>query len=50
MALIPNLPLFSIMVLAQDVNGILLPLILIFVMVIVNDQGIMGEVRQQPPA
>lgn len=42
-ALIPNLPLLSIMVLAQDVNGILLPLILIFVMVIVNDKGIMGE-------
>ena len=42
-ALIPNLPLLTIMVLAQDVNGILLPLILIFVMVIVNDRGIMGE-------
>ncbi len=41
-ALIPNLPLLNIMVLAQDVNGILLPLILIFVMVIVNDRGIMG--------
>ncbi|MBE3076175.1 MAG: Nramp family divalent metal transporter [Actinobacteria bacterium] len=42
-ALIPNLPLLKIMVIAQDVNGILLPLILIFVMVIVNDRGIMGE-------
>ncbi|MHB1361435.1 MAG: Nramp family divalent metal transporter [Thermoleophilia bacterium] len=42
-ALIPNLPLLSIMVLAQDVNGILLPLILIFVMVIVNDRVIMGK-------
>jgi NRAMP (natural resistance-associated macrophage protein)-like metal ion transporter len=42
-ALIPNLPLLTIMVLAQDVNGILLPLILIFVMVIVNDKGIMGK-------
>jgi NRAMP (natural resistance-associated macrophage protein)-like metal ion transporter len=42
-ALIPNLPLLTIMVLAQDVNGILLPLILIFVLVIVNDRGIMGD-------
>ncbi|MHB1389644.1 MAG: Nramp family divalent metal transporter [Thermoleophilia bacterium] len=42
-ALIPNLPLLKIMVIAQDVNGILLPLILIFVMVIVNDRGIMGD-------
>ncbi|MEK6536366.1 MAG: divalent metal cation transporter, partial [Actinomycetota bacterium] len=42
-ALIPNLPLLTIMVLAQDVNGILLPLILIFVMVIVNDKEIMGK-------
>lgn len=42
-ALIPNLPLLGIMVLAQDVNGILLPIILIFVMIIVNDKGIMGK-------
>ncbi|MHB0866408.1 MAG: Nramp family divalent metal transporter [Thermoleophilia bacterium] len=42
-ALIPNLPLLKIMVIAQDVNGILLPLILIFVMVIVNDRSIMGD-------
>ncbi len=42
-ALIPNLPLLNIMVLAQDVNGILLPLILIFVMIIVNDRSIMGK-------
>jgi Mn2+/Fe2+ NRAMP family transporter len=41
--LIPGLPLLTIMYLAQDVNGILLPLILIFVMVIVNDRSIMGE-------
>lgn len=42
-SLIPGLPLLKIMVLAQDVNGILLPLILIFVMVIANDRRIMGE-------
>lgn len=42
-ALIPGLPLLQIMVFTQDVNGVLLPLILIFVMVIVNDRSIMGE-------
>ncbi|MHB8169215.1 MAG: divalent metal cation transporter, partial [Thermoleophilia bacterium] len=42
-ALIPNLPLLKIMYLAQDVNGILLPFILIFVMVIINDRTIMGD-------
>lgn len=42
-ALIPGLPLMKIMVFAQDINGILLPVILIFVMLIVNDRGIMGE-------
>jgi len=42
-SLIPNLPLLKIMMLAQDVNGLLLPLILIFVMFIINDRGIMGE-------
>ncbi|MHB1411826.1 MAG: Nramp family divalent metal transporter [Thermoleophilia bacterium] len=42
-ALIPNLPLLKIMYLAQDVNGILLPFILIFVMVIINDRAIMGD-------
>ncbi len=42
-AMIPDLPLLKIMYLAQDVNGILLPFILIFVMVIVNDRAIMGK-------
>lgn len=42
-ALIPGLPLFTIMVISQSINGILLPLILIFVMIIVNDRRIMGD-------
>ena len=42
-ALIPNLPLLQIMYLAQDVNGILLPIILVFVMLIVNDRRVMGD-------
>lgn len=42
-ALIPGLPLFTIMVVSQSINGILLPLILVFVLIIVNDKRIMGD-------
>jgi Mn2+/Fe2+ NRAMP family transporter len=42
-ALVPRLPLFPIMIIAQSVNGMLLPFILIFVMIIINDRRIMGE-------
>ncbi len=43
LVLMPNLPLVKVMLLSQDINGILLPVILIFVMLIVNDKKIMGE-------
>ena len=43
LVLIPSMPLIKVMVLSQDVNGILLPIILIFVMLIINDKKIMGE-------
>ncbi len=42
-ALIPRLPLFPIMIIAQSINGMLLPLILVFVMIIINDRRIMGD-------
>ncbi|MFA6305790.1 MAG: divalent metal cation transporter, partial [Candidatus Gracilibacteria bacterium] len=41
--LIPNISLVDIMILSQDINGILLPFILIFVLKIINDKSIMGE-------
>ena len=41
--LIPKAPLFTIMVLSQAVNGVLLPFLLIFMMIIVNDRRIMGR-------
>ena len=41
--LIPNAPLITIMVLSQAVNGVLLPFLLIFMMIIVNDARIMGR-------
>ncbi len=41
--MIPNIPLVKIMILSQDLNGILLPFILIFVIKIINNKKIMGE-------
>jgi Mn2+/Fe2+ NRAMP family transporter len=42
-AVIPRLPLVKVMLLSQDVNGILLPIILIYVLKIVNDRSVMGD-------
>jgi len=41
--LIPGLDLVSIMVLSQVIGGILLPFLLVFMMIIVNDRRIMGR-------
>lgn len=41
--LIPNVPLILIMVLSQVVNGVLLPFILIYMLLLINDQGLMGK-------
>ncbi|MFA7685961.1 MAG: divalent metal cation transporter [Candidatus Gracilibacteria bacterium] len=41
--LIPKISLVKIMILSQDMNGILLPFILIFVLKIINNKEIMGE-------
>jgi len=46
--LIPGVSLIKIMVLSQDVNGMLLPFILIFVMKIINNKWIMGEYTNKP--
>ena len=41
--LIPGLDLISIMLVSQVINGMLLPFLLIFMMVIVNDRRVMGR-------
>jgi Mn2+/Fe2+ NRAMP family transporter len=41
--MIPNAPLLSILYFSQVVNGILLPIVLIFMLVIINDKSVMGE-------
>ena len=46
-AIIPHLPLVKVMLLSQDVNGILLPIILIYVLKIINDPQGDGRPRQR---
>jgi len=41
--LIPNLPLANIIVLSQVVNGVVLPFVLIFMLLLTNDPELMGE-------
>ena len=41
--LLPNAPLISIMFYSQVINGVLLPVILIFMLFLINDRRIMGE-------
>ncbi len=48
LVLLPGLPLIKVMLLSQDINGILLPIILIFVLKIINDKEIMGEHVNKP--
>ena len=41
--LIPGLPLIQVMFSAQVINGLLLPVILVFVMLLAGDRRLMGE-------
>jgi Mn2+/Fe2+ NRAMP family transporter len=41
--LLPNVPLIPIMLWSQVINGILLPLVLIFMLNLINDPDLMGE-------
>jgi len=41
--LLPNAPLISIMFYSQVINGLLLPFILVFMLLLINDRRIMGE-------
>ena len=41
--LIPGLPLIQVMFLAQVLNALLLPFILVFVMLLARDRRIMGD-------
>jgi NRAMP (natural resistance-associated macrophage protein)-like metal ion transporter len=41
--LIPNAPLISIMWISQVINGIMLPFVLIFMLLLINSKSLMGE-------
>jgi len=41
--LLPRFPLFRVMVISQVANGILLPFVLIFVILLINDRELMGS-------
>ena len=41
--LIPNFPLTYVMVLSQVVNGVLLPFVLVFMLLLTNDRELMGK-------
>jgi Mn2+/Fe2+ NRAMP family transporter len=41
--LLPNMPLIGIMYVSQVVNGIVLPLVLVFMLLLINDRTLMGE-------
>ena len=46
--LIPNLPLFKLILWSQVANGVLIPFVLIFMLKLVNRKRIMGDMRNGP--
>jgi Mn2+/Fe2+ NRAMP family transporter len=46
--LIPNFPLVPVVILSQVLNGILLPIILIFILKLINKYELMGEYTNSP--
>ncbi len=46
--LLPRLPLVQIMLISQVANGVLLPFILIFVLLLINKEKLMGKYRNGP--
>ena len=47
LVLIPRLPLFKLILFSQVANGILLPFVLIFMLILVNRRRLMGEYRNR---
>jgi Mn2+/Fe2+ NRAMP family transporter len=46
--LVPHLPLLQVILVSQVANGILLPFVLIFMLLLVNRPRLMGEYRNRP--
>jgi Mn2+/Fe2+ NRAMP family transporter len=45
--LIPNMPLLKVILLSQVANGVLIPFVLIFMLVLINQDRLMGEMRNR---
>ncbi|HEY0321308.1 MAG TPA: Nramp family divalent metal transporter [Pyrinomonadaceae bacterium] len=48
LALIPNLPVIQLLVAVQVLNGILLPIILVFILKLINDKSLTGDLKNTP--
>jgi Mn2+/Fe2+ NRAMP family transporter len=48
LALIPNLPIIKFLVAVQVLNGILLPIILVFILKLINDKHLTGDLKNTP--
>ena len=47
-ALVPNVPIFPLLVGIQVLNGVLLPVILVFIILLVNREKLTGELKNTP--
>jgi Mn2+/Fe2+ NRAMP family transporter len=45
LALIPRLPVIQLLVAVQVLNGVLLPIILVFILLLINDKHLTGELK-----
>ena len=47
-ALIPNVPIFQLLVAIQVLNGVLLPVILVFILLLINNEKLTGDLKNTP--
>ena len=47
--LIPHLPLLKIILLSQVANGVLIPFVLVFMLILINRKRVMGDYRNHLP-
>ncbi len=47
-ALIPDIPIFPLLVGIQVLNGVLLPIILVFILILINNERLVGTLRNTP--
>jgi len=46
--LLPGIPLFPVMYISQVINGVVLPVILIFMLLLINNKKLMGDYTNKP--